>query len=72
MKLHRMILGNAQSQNLRILQQFEFNEELWLPWQLKEKNLKNLLVPIRKGKSFHIWHVISYSSLLPIYFKLWP
>ena len=38
----------------------------------KRKNFKNLLVPNRKGESFHIWHVASSSGPLPKYFKLWP
>ena len=53
-------------------QRFEFHEELWLPWQPKEKNLENLLVPNRMGQSSHLWHVASSSDPLPKYFKLWP
>ena len=39
---------------------------------IKKEMFKNLLVPNRKGYSFHIWHVASYSGPLPKYFKLWP
>ena len=31
----------------------------------ERKNLKSLLVPNRKGYSFHIWHVASSSGPLP-------
>ena len=68
MKLHR---NDAWVMHVQILERFDFREELWLPWQPKEKN-KNLLVPNRKGYRFHIWHVASSSGHLPKQTKLWP
>ena len=62
--------------SVKILPRIEFREELWLPWQqsLQKKTtknpLKNLLVPYRKGLSFHILHLASSSGALPKYFKL--
>ena len=37
--------------------------------EIKKEIFKNLLVPNHKGKSFHIWHVASFSGPLPKYFN---
>ena len=41
-----MILGLC---TFRKLQRFEFHEELWLPWQPKEKTLKKSSCPKLQG-----------------------
>ena len=67
MKLHR---------NDPWVMHFQNTSKIGIPWRIlvamatERKNFKNLLVPNRKGYSFHIWHVASSSGVLPKYFKL--
>ena len=39
--------------------------------EIKKEIFKNLLVPNRKGKSNHMWHIASSSGAVPKDFKLW-
>ena len=48
---------------------------VWVPEfhiEIKKEIFKNLLVPNRKGYSFHIWHVAPSCGPLPKYFNYGP